>query len=76
MVCNKVNKLIELVNEKKKENEKIISSVFYDINNKIPNSVTKMLNKYIQENKINYDDEENNINNNNDKLTDFEEDLK
>ena len=75
-LSNKVNKLIELVNEKKKENEKMISSVFYDINNKIPNSVTKMLNKYIQENKINYDDEENNINNNNDKLTDFEEDLK
>ena len=70
-LSNKVNKLIELVNEKNKDNEKTISSVFYDINNKIPNSLLKMLNKYIQENKI-YDDEENNINNN-DKFTDYED---
>ena len=74
----KINKLVNTVKEHNKNNEKIISSLFYEINQKVPNSISKMLNKYIQENK-NYDDYEDNINNNNkdkDKLTDFEEDLK
>ena len=74
---NKINKLVNLVKEKNKDNEKTISSLFYDINRNIPNSISKMLNKYIQENK-NYDDNENinDNNSNNEKLTDFEEDLK
>ena len=69
-LSSKVNKLVELVNEKNKDNEKIIIGVFYDINDKIPISISKMLNNYIQENKI-YD--EVNYINNNDKITDYED---
>lgn len=71
-LSNKVNKLVNLVKENNKDNEKMISSLFYEINEKVPNSISKMLNKFIQENKIN-DENENNINNNDDKLTDYED---
>ena len=69
-LSSKVNKLVELVNEKNKDNEKKITGIFYDINDKIPISISKMLNKYIKENKI-YD-EDNNISNL-DKITDYED---
>ena len=74
---SKINKLVNLVKEKNKDNEKTISSLFYDINRNIPNSISKMLNKYIQENKS-YDDDGENVNennSNNERLTDFEEDM-
>ena len=76
-LSNKVNKLVNLVKENNKNNEKAISSLFFDINKRVPNSITKMLNTFIQDNK-NYTESDDNIklNNNNDKLTDFEEDLK
>ena len=63
--------------EHNKNNQKLITSSFYDISSKVPNSVSKKLYKFIEENKVN-NDINNNINNdnNNDKNTDFEEDMK
>ena len=76
-LCHKIKKLINIVKEHNNNNQKLITSLFYDISSKVPNSVSKKLYKFIEENKVN-NDNNNNINNdyNNDKNTDFEEDMK
>lgn len=70
-LCHKINKLIILAKQNNENEQKTITSLFYEISTKLPNSIYKNLNKYIQENKGN------NINNNdnvNDR--DDEEDMK
>ena len=52
-LSNKVNKLVNTVNEKNEDNNKLISSLFNDIESKLPNSISKMLNKYIKDNQDN-----------------------
>ena len=73
-LSHKVNELINSV----KKPDKIKSSLLNDINNKVPNSITKMLNKYIKDNKVEEHIRFTNKgeDNNNDKFTDYEEDLK
>ena len=41
---NEVNRLVNLEKENNKNNEKTIPTLFFDINNRIPNCLTKMLN--------------------------------
>ncbi len=74
-ICNKVNKLIYLIKENK-DNEKTIKSLYKDISRKLPHSVSKMLNKYIEENKTNSNNNnDNNNEKNKDKSTEFEENI-
>ena len=70
-LCHKINKLIILAKQNNENEQKSITSLFYEISTKIPNSIYKNLNKYIQENKGNNENNEN-INNN----IDDEEDMK
>ena len=80
-ISNKVNKMINLIKENNKDNEKIITSLYKDISYKLPHSVSKMLYKYIEDNKISDDviNNKNDINNDNnndkDKSTEFEKSL-
>ena len=70
-LCHKINKLIILAKQNNENEQKSITSLFYEISTKIPNSIYKNLNKYIQENKGNIE----NINNNDNNIDD-EEDMK
>ena len=70
-LCHKINKLIILAKQNNENEQKSITSLFYGISTKLPNSIYKNLNKYIQENKGNIE----NINNNNNNIDD-EEDMK
>ena len=70
-LCHKINKLIILAKQNKENEQKTITSLYYEISTKLPNSIYKNLNKYIQENKGNNE----NINHNDDNIDD-EEDMK
>lgn len=70
-LCHKINKLIILTKQNNKNEQNSITSLFYEISSKIPNSAYKNLNKYIQENKGNIE----NINHNDNDIDD-EEDMK
>ena len=70
-LCHKINKLIILAKQNNENEQKSITSLFYGISTKLPNSIYKNLNKYIQENKRNNE----NINRNDNNIDD-EEDMK
>ena len=69
-VCNRVNYLMDKIKEKNTKEDKSIMDNVYEISAKVPNNVYKKLYRYVQDNKI-IDD---NINNENDKITDFDDD--
>ena len=65
-LCSKINKLVNIVNQKDKENEKLIKKLYSDIARNVPSSMARIINmKYIQvniikaeeENKTNEDDD-------------------
>ena len=70
-LCNRINFLLEKLKENNKDNDKIIMNNVYEISAKVPNNVYKKLYRYVQENKK-Y--EEDTINNEKNKLTDFDDD--
>lgn len=48
--CSKINRLVNVVKQNHKDNEKLIKSLFGDVSRKVPASMAKMLNiKYIME---------------------------
>ena len=48
--CSKINRLVNIVKQNHKDNEKLIKSLFNDISRKVPASLAKMLNiKFIIE---------------------------
>ena len=69
-VCNRVNYLMDKIKEKNTNEDKSIMDNVYEISAKVPNNVYKKLYRYVQDNKI-IDD---NINNEKDKITDFDDD--
>ena len=69
-VCNRVNYLMNKIKEKNTKEDKSIMDNVYEISAKVPNNVYKKLYRYVQDNKI-IDD---NINNEKDKITDFDDD--
>ena len=69
-VCNRVNYLMDKIKEKNTKEDKSIMDNVYEISAKVPNNVYKKLYRYVQDNKI-IDD---NINNEKDKITDFDDD--
>ena len=78
-ICNKLYKLINLIKENNKDNEKMITSLYQDISYTLPHSVSKMLYKYIEDHKIsddnNYINNDTNNENDKDKSTEFEKSL-
>ena len=69
-VCNRVNYLMNKIKEKSANEDKSIMDNVYEISAKVPNNVYKKLYRYVQDNKISDD----NINNEKDKITDFDDD--
>ena len=69
-VCNRVNYLMDKIKEKNTKEDKSIMDNVYEISAKVPNNVYKKLYRYVQDNKISDD----NINNEKDKITDFDDD--
>lgn len=70
-LCNRINNLMNKMKENNKDDDKKIMNNVYEISAKVPNNVYKKLYKYVQENKIS---DENNIINEKDKFTDFDDD--
>ena len=49
--CSKINRLVNVVKQNNKDNEKLIKSLFSEISRKVPSNIGKMMNiKFIQEN--------------------------
>lgn len=49
--CSKINRLVNVVKQNDKENEKLIKNLFSEISRKVPASIAKMMNiRFIQEN--------------------------
>ena len=69
-MCNRVNNLMNKLKAKNNNEDKSIMDNVYEISAKVPNNVYKKLYRYVQDNKISDD----NINNENDKITDFDDD--
>ena len=69
-LCNRVNNLMNKIKENNNEEDKSIMNHVYEISAKVPNNVYKKLYKYVEDNKINV----NNIDNEKDKFTDFDDD--
>ena len=69
-MCNRVNNLMNKLKAKNNNEDKSIMDNVYEISAKVPNNVYKKLYRYVQDNKI-IDD---NINNEKDKITDFDDD--
>ena len=57
-LCSKINKLVNIVNQKDKENEKLIKKLYSDIARNVPSSMARIINiKYIQVNIIKAEEE-------------------
>jgi tetratricopeptide (TPR) repeat protein len=57
--CSKINRLVNVVKQKHKDNEKLIKRLFSDISRKVPTSVAKMINvNFIQVNAVNEENSE------------------
>ena len=69
-MCNRVNNLMNKLKAKNNNEDKSIMDNVYEISAKVPNNVYKKLYRYVQDNKISDD----NINNEKDKITDFDDD--
>ena len=69
-MCNRVNNLMNKLKAKNNSEDKSIMDNVYEISAKVPNNVYKKLYRYVQDNKISDD----NINNEKDKITDFDDD--
>ena len=69
-MCNRVNNLMNKLKAKNNNEDKSIMDNVYEISAKVPNNVYKKLYRYVQDNKIS----EFNINNEKDKITDFDDD--
>ena len=69
-MCNRVNNLMNKLKAKNNNEDKSIMDNVYEISAKVSNNVYKKLYRYVQDNKI-IDD---NINNEKDKITDFDDD--
>ena len=69
-MCNRVNNLMNKLKAKNNNEDKSIMDNVYEISAKVPNNVYKKLYRYVQDNKISED----NINNEKDKITDFDDD--
>ena len=68
-LCNRVNNLMNKIKINNDDGKSLKNDV-YEISVKVPNNVYKKLYKYVEDNKIS----DNNINNEKDKLTDFDDD--
>ena len=68
-LCARINRLVNVINQKEKENESLIKKLYADIARKIPSSMAKIINiKYVQVNIVKA--QENNI------IEDEEDDIK
>ena len=57
--CSKINRLVNVVKQNNKDNEKLIKSLFSEISRKVPSNIGKMMNiKFIQENINKFDNNE------------------
>ena len=68
-ICNMINNLMNKIKEHNKDQQKSIMDLLYEISGKVSNNIYKKLYKYVEEHKIS----DNNINNEKDKLTDFDD---
>ena len=57
-LCSKVNKLVNIIKQKSKENEKLIKKLYSEIARNVPSSMARIINnKYVQTNIIKAQDE-------------------
>ena len=63
--CSKINRLVNVINQKDKENEKLIKKLYSEIARNVPSSMARVINiKYVQvyivkaEDEINTNDDE------------------
>ena len=69
--CSKINRLVNVINQKSKDNEKLIKKIYSEIARNVPSSMARVVNiKYVQVNIVKAEDEINTNNN------DEEEDMK
>ena len=55
--CTRINKLINVINQKDKENESLIKKIFSEISRQVPSNMAKIINiKYIQVNIVKADE--------------------
>ena len=55
--CTRINKLINVINQKDKENENLIKKIFSEISRQVPSNMAKIINiKYIQVNIVKADE--------------------
>ena len=50
-LCSRINRLINVINQKDKENEKLIKKLYSDVARNVPGAIAKVFNiKYVQVN--------------------------
>ena len=56
--CSKINRLVNVINQKDKENEKLIKKIYSEIARNVPSSMAKIINiKYVQVNIVKAEEE-------------------
>lgn len=62
-LCSKINRLVNVINQKDKENEKLIKKLYSEIARNVPSSMAKVINiKYVQVNIVKSSEDEINTN--------------